>query len=64
MKKRAEIVVPKTRAKITTILGAISAAGIISIKVRLPKAPIQRKKRKMAGDKSSIKRGTVTGHYF
>lgn len=32
----AEVVQPTTRAKTTTIVGAVSARGIINIKVRVP----------------------------
>ncbi|KAG1255894.1 hypothetical protein G6F68_010039 [Rhizopus microsporus] len=64
---RAVVVVPKTRAKTTTILGAISPYGVVNIKVRRPKAPIPSKKRKAAGstqNTQNTKGGTVTGHYF
>ncbi|KAG1098298.1 hypothetical protein G6F40_011979 [Rhizopus arrhizus] len=52
-----EIRQPKTRAKTTTILGAISPYGVINVKVRKPRAVNQNKKRKAGGS-------TVTGHYF
>ncbi|EIE75442.1 hypothetical protein RO3G_00146 [Rhizopus delemar RA 99-880] len=48
---------PKTRAKTTTILEAIFPYGVISVKVRGPRAVNQNKKRKTGG-------GTVIGHYF
>ena len=54
---RAEVVIPKTKAKTTTILGAISPYGVINVKVRKPRAVNQNKKRKAGG-------GTATGHYF
>jgi hypothetical protein len=38
--------VPKTRAKTTTILGAISSYGIVNISVRRPKAALTSKKGK------------------
>jgi hypothetical protein len=58
---RAEVVVPQTRAKTTTILGAISALGVINIKVHRPQIS---KKRKVAGSSQTKSTGTVTGHYF
>lgn len=65
---RAEVVIPKTRAKATTILGAISPYGVINVKVRKPRAVNQNKKRKAGGGKAVIntqsRGGTVTGHYF
>lgn len=39
---RAEAVLPKTRAKTTTILGAIPSVGIINVKVRRPRALAQK----------------------
>lgn len=55
---------PKTRAKTTTILGAICSAGIVNIKVRVPYEESS-KKRKVMGEKKAKKTvGTVTGHYF
>lgn len=66
--ERAVVVVPKTRAKTTTILGAICAYGVVNIRVRRPKVQTQNKKRKaersMPTPKEATKRGTVTGHYF
>lgn len=61
---RAVVVQPKTRAKTTTILGAISSQGIINIKVRVPYEQ-NSKKRKVTGE-SKVKKtvGTVLGHYF
>ena len=66
---RAIVKVPKTRAMTTTILGAISPFGVVNVSVRRPKAMAPSKKRKTAGssrtvDKTTSKRGTVTGHYF
>ncbi len=58
---------PKTRAKTTTILGAISPFGVVNISVRCPRALAPSKKRKVNGGtkaKESNNGGTVTGHYF
>jgi hypothetical protein len=41
---RPIIKTPKTKSKTTTILGAVSALGIVNVKVRLPKV-VQSKKR-------------------
>ncbi|EIE90456.1 hypothetical protein RO3G_15167 [Rhizopus delemar RA 99-880] len=68
---RAVVKTPKTKSKMTTILGAISPFGVVNMKVRTPKV-VQSKKRKLGGNKEderdidSVKRtvGTVTGHYF
>lgn len=46
---RAEVIVPQTRAKTITILGAISALGAINIKVRRPQVPS--KKGKLQGQR-------------
>ncbi|KAG1050394.1 hypothetical protein G6F43_007324 [Rhizopus delemar] len=64
---RAVVKVPRTRAKTTTILGAISPFGVVNISVRRPRALAQSKKRKVNGGtkaKVSNNGGTVTGHYF
>ncbi|KAG1446454.1 hypothetical protein G6F56_009566 [Rhizopus delemar] len=64
---RAIVKVPKTRAKTTTILDAISPFGVVNISVRRPRALALLKKRKAAGrsiSKASSNSGTVTGHYF
>ncbi|KAL1936371.1 hypothetical protein VTP01DRAFT_505 [Rhizomucor pusillus] len=58
----AVVRVPKTRAQTTTILGAISAAGLIKCSRRLPQP--QAKKRKRGDDAGRTSRGTVTGHYI
>ncbi|KAL1927114.1 hypothetical protein VTP01DRAFT_5077 [Rhizomucor pusillus] len=58
----AVVTVPKTRAKTTTILGAVSASGLIKCSLRLPQAPA--KKRKRAGHSEVISKGTVTEHYL
>ncbi|CEG67437.1 hypothetical protein RMATCC62417_03868 [Rhizopus microsporus] len=49
---------PTTRANTTSILGAISAAGLFTVGVKKPKPA---KKRKTEGYVGS---GTVTGHYL
>jgi len=46
---RAVVKVPNTRAKTTTILGAISAFGVVNIKVRRPRVMPSSKKRKTTG---------------
>ncbi|KAG1628546.1 hypothetical protein G6F44_011880 [Rhizopus delemar] len=65
---RAEVVIPKTRAKTTTIRGTVSPYGVINVKVRKPRAVSQNKKRKAGGGKAitntQIRGGTVTGLYF
>ncbi|KAG1147090.1 hypothetical protein G6F37_009566 [Rhizopus arrhizus] len=58
----AVVTVPKTRAKTTTILGAISAQGLIKCSLRLPQPP-SNKKRKRGEDIGRVSKGTVTGHY-
>jgi transposase len=58
----AVVTVPKTRAKTTTILGAISAQGLIKCSLRLPQPP-PIKKRKRGEDVGRVSKGTVTGHY-
>ncbi|CEG82112.1 hypothetical protein RMATCC62417_16234 [Rhizopus microsporus] len=58
----AVITVPKTRAKTTTILGAISAQGLIKCSLRLPQPP-PNKKRKRGEGVGCVSKGTVTGHY-
>lgn len=58
---RAVVVVPKTRAKTTTILGAISPYGVVNIKVRRSRVPVHLKKRNTA---DNAKGGTATRHYF
>jgi len=58
----AVVTVPKTRAKTTTNLGAISAQGLIKCSLRLPQPP-PNKKRKRGEDVGRASRGAVTGHY-
>ncbi|KAL1929384.1 hypothetical protein VTP01DRAFT_1522 [Rhizomucor pusillus] len=56
----AVVTVPKTRAKTTTILGAISASGLIKCSLRIPQPPAKRRKRGGHADLTST--GTVAGH--
>lgn len=58
----AVVTVPKTKAKTTTILGAISASGLIKCSLRLPQVSTRKRKRTNASE--IISRGTVTGHYL
>lgn len=58
----AVVTVSKTRAKMTTTLGAISASGLIQCNLRLPQALTRKRKRTNASE--AIYRGTVTGHYL
>ncbi|ORE10440.1 hypothetical protein BCV72DRAFT_192439, partial [Rhizopus microsporus var. microsporus] len=58
----AVVTVPKTRAQTTTILGAISASGLIKCSLRLPQPPAKKRKREGYAELTST--GTVTGHYF
>lgn len=68
---RAIVKTSKTKSKMTTILGAVSAIGVVNVKVRIPKV-VQSKKRKLESNKEDegimdgAERtvGTVTGHYF
>ena len=57
------VTVPKTRATTTTILGAISAQGLIKCSLRLPQPP-PNKKRKREECVGYVSKGTVTGHYI
>lgn len=58
----AVVTVPKTRAKTTTILCAISASGLIQCNLRLLQASTRKRKRTNASE--VIYRGTVTDHYL
>lgn len=58
----AVVTVPKTRATTTTILGAISAEGLIKCSLRLPQPP-SNKKRKRGDGIAHTSKGTVAGHY-
>ena len=55
----AIVTVPTTRAKTTTVLGAISASGLIKVSVRIPSPS---KKRKAGQESVILSTGTVTGH--
>ncbi|KAG1141032.1 hypothetical protein G6F37_008599 [Rhizopus arrhizus] len=57
----AVVIVLKTGAKTTTILGAISAQGLIKCSLRLPQPP-PNKKRKQREGVGQVSKGTVTGH--
>ncbi|KAG0817207.1 hypothetical protein G6F18_008281 [Rhizopus arrhizus] len=57
------VTVPKTRATTTTILGVISAEGLIKCSLRLPQPP-PNKKRKRGDGVGQMSKGTVTGHYI
>ncbi|KAG1372653.1 hypothetical protein G6F60_011114 [Rhizopus arrhizus] len=57
----AVVTVPKTRATTTTILGVISAEGLIQCSLRLPQPP-SNKKKKREGGVGHMSKGTVTGH--
>ncbi|ORE11817.1 hypothetical protein BCV72DRAFT_246588 [Rhizopus microsporus var. microsporus] len=48
--------------QITTILGAISALGLLKYSLRLPQLPAKKRKREGYAEQTSI--GTVTVHYF
>lgn len=52
---------PTTKARATSILGAISASGLINVNVRVPK---RIKKRKFRVETDGYSSGTVTGHYL
>ena len=63
----AVVKVPRTKAKTTTILCAISPFGVVYISVRCPRALAPPKKRKVnegAKAKESDNGDAVTGHYF
>lgn len=59
-----------TRAVSHTILGAISAMGVVNIEIRLPNVKPKRikvdgaRKRKQPQLKKALSKGTVTGHYM
>ncbi|KAG1152122.1 hypothetical protein G6F37_000664 [Rhizopus arrhizus] len=69
--ERAIVVTPKTRAKITTIIGAISPYGVVNIKIKSPKVAGPSKKRKAASGGSVVvgedvmdKHELFKGHYL
>ncbi|KAG1447480.1 hypothetical protein G6F56_009246 [Rhizopus delemar] len=47
----------------TTILGAISAEGLIKFSLKLPQPP-SKKKRKRGDNVGYMNKGTITGHYI
>ena len=57
----AVVTVPITRSKTTTVLGAISASGLIKVSVRIFRP---NKKRKAGQESEIISTGTVTGRYI
>jgi hypothetical protein len=57
----AVVTVPTTKANATSILGAISATGLINVSLRVPK---RIKKRKIGRSTDGYSIGTVTGHYL
>ena len=59
----AVVTVPKTRATTTTILGAISAEGLIKCSLKLPQPP-SNKKRKRGDGVGQMSKGTVMEHYI
>lgn len=61
---RAEVIQSLTRAKTTTILGAISLFGVVNIIVRVPFAEASKKRKVTDGSKARRTVGTVRGHYM
>ncbi|CEG79746.1 hypothetical protein RMATCC62417_14175 [Rhizopus microsporus] len=57
----AVITVPTIKANATSILGAISATGLINVGLKVPK---RIKKRKVGRSTDIYSIGTVTGHYL
>ncbi|KAG1383416.1 hypothetical protein G6F60_001870 [Rhizopus arrhizus] len=57
----AIVPIPTTKANATSILGAISATGLINVSLRVPK---RIKKRKLERETGGYSTGTVTGHYL
>ncbi|KAL9536687.1 hypothetical protein PS6_011831 [Mucor atramentarius] len=55
------VTVPTTKANATSILGVISATGLINVSLRVPK---RIKKRKLGRATDGYSTGTVTGHYL
>ncbi|KAG0184917.1 hypothetical protein DFQ28_010231 [Apophysomyces sp. BC1034] len=66
----AIVTTPSTHAVSHTILGAISAMGVVNIEIRLPNLKPKRikvdgsRKRKQPQPKKPASKGTVTGHYM
>ncbi|KAG1489113.1 hypothetical protein G6F47_012156 [Rhizopus delemar] len=61
---RAEVIVPETRARTTTILGAISPFGAVNVQLRRPTIPSKKRRLGSNGLVVSGAGGTVTGHYI
>lgn len=61
---RDEVIVSETRAKTTTILGAISLFGIVNIQVRRPTVPLKSRRLGSNGLVINGAEDTVTGHYI
>ncbi|CEP13859.1 hypothetical protein [Parasitella parasitica] len=61
---RAEVVVPETRARTTTNLGAISPFGVVNVQLRRPTIPSKKRRLGSNGLVVSGAGGTVTGHYI
>ncbi|RCH89437.1 hypothetical protein CU097_009794 [Rhizopus azygosporus] len=57
----AIVTVPTTKANATSILGGISASGLINVSLRVTK---RTKKRKLENAANGYSIGTVTGHYL
>ncbi|KAL7313932.1 hypothetical protein PS15m_012363 [Mucor circinelloides] len=66
----AVVTTPSTRAVSHTILGAVSAMGVVNIEIRLPNQKPKRikvdgaRKRKQPQPKKATSKGTVTGYYM
>ncbi|KAG1038350.1 hypothetical protein G6F43_012702 [Rhizopus delemar] len=61
---RAEVIVPETRARTTTILGAISPFGVVNVQLRRPTIPSKKRRLGSNGLVVSGAGGTVTGYYI
>ena len=58
------MIVPETRARTTTILGAISPFGVVNVQLRRPTIPSKKRRLGSNGLVVSGAGGTVTGHYI
>ncbi|CEP10862.1 hypothetical protein [Parasitella parasitica] len=64
------VTTPSTRSVSHTIVGAISAMGVVNIEIRLPNMKPKKikvdgaRKRKQPQPKKAVSKGTVTGHYM
>ncbi|KAL9536563.1 hypothetical protein MBANPS3_012559 [Mucor bainieri] len=64
------VTTPSTRAVSHTILGTISAMGVVNIEIPLPNMKPKKikvdgaRKRKQPQPKKAVSKGTVTGHYM